>query len=661
MKQSCLLTLSLLFTTLISFHTFAQKAPMKFGKIDKAELELATCPIDQDADAMILTEYGNIGFDYDSEGYPVTEFYYHVRLKIFNKDAYDWSDVTIPFYVSNNANREKVTMIKAASYHLDGGKVITTKMSNKTVHEEQIATKVYLKKFAIPNVKEGSIIEYSYKITSDFIQNLRNWEFQTTIPVKWSEYRVSIPKGFDYQQIPRGNPNFTVQTEERVAQTYTGSSAQTEATMYRWVAENMAGLKEEPYNAHAKDYATQIEFQLKSITFPNGQFRNFATNYDSFTKTVWKTYGYADVFNGVGNGYIKKIAANLVANQTTTMEKAVTLYEHVKQRMAVQGNSYYTAQTFKKCYDEQKGKVADINLLLAIMLKEVGVPVSPVLVSTRSNGRPHPLYPNNERFNYVVLLTEIDGSHYFIDAANSNALPFGMLPQKCLNGQGLLLGGGGYRWLSLQSGAKANSVTYAKFTLTETGELEGSIDITLKTYDALRARNSETGTDDQKVLEQLKENLSDWEVSEATWSQGNEIYKPLKLSFNMQRELDDVDMIYLNPSIYGLEDENPFKSKERNLPIDFPYHQGRKFILSFTLPEGYVVDELPKPTRLTLPNKGGTFLFNISQNGQIITLVNDMKLKQNFFKVEEYETLRNFFDMIVAKNAEQIVIKRATK
>jgi len=44
------------------------------------------------------------------------------------------------------------------------------------------------KKFAFPNVREGSIIEYKYTMVSPYIFQLDDWKFQYEIPVKWSEF-----------------------------------------------------------------------------------------------------------------------------------------------------------------------------------------------------------------------------------------------------------------------------------------------------------------------------------------------------------------------------------------------------------------------------------------------------------------------------------------
>lgn len=660
MRKLNIFTLSLVFSLLTTLSLKAQQYPMKFGKVDKSDLEMTESPIDKDANAMVLCEFGTIRFDLDDEGSIITKFYYHTRIKVFNKDGLNQGNITIPYYVGGTDSKEKITSIKAASYHLEKGKVVSSKFSPKDIHHEQVTKTVHTKSFAIPNIKEGSVIEYTYQIKSDFITNLRSWDFQEEIPVKWSEYRVSIPKNFDYERIARGNPNFSIQTSTPSSITYTGYGASVPAITYRWVAENMTGLTEEPYNSHIKDYATQIEFQLTGYRLNSGGYKPVASDYKTFNNRVWESYGYKELLTAP-NTYVKDITDGLIADKTEPMDKAIAIYEHVKNRMAVEGNSYFKTKNTKKAYNDGAGRVSDINLMLAVMLNHAGISAKPVILATRSLGRPHPVYPNSDRFNYVVLLTTIGDKNYFVDAGNTNALPFGTLPSKCLNGQGWLVDPNNSGWVNLQSGAKNSTITLANLSLTEDGEISGKIDITYKSYSALSVRSSKSGPDDEALQDRLSTALTDWEVSDAKWSEKKNIYKPLKLSFNLTQELEDPDMIYLSPSVYGLEKENPFKSETRKLPIDFPFAQGRRYIFYFTLPEGYIVDELPKPIRISLPNKGGSFTYNVSQLGNKITLINNLKLNQTFFSLEEYESLRKFYEMVIAKNAEQIVIKKATE
>src|SRR5690349_22677640 len=69
-------------------------------------------------------------------------------------------------------------------------------------------------KFAIPDVKAGTVIEYQYEIMSPFTYNFRKWEFQADIPKVYSEYRTSIPGNYVYNIILRGYLQLTEKKDD---------------------------------------------------------------------------------------------------------------------------------------------------------------------------------------------------------------------------------------------------------------------------------------------------------------------------------------------------------------------------------------------------------------------------------------------------------------
>jgi hypothetical protein len=55
----------------------------------------------------------------------------------------------------------------------------------------------------MPNVKEGSVIEFEYTIKSPRFSELIDLSFQSSIPVNYSEFRTYIPEYFVYTRIKR--------------------------------------------------------------------------------------------------------------------------------------------------------------------------------------------------------------------------------------------------------------------------------------------------------------------------------------------------------------------------------------------------------------------------------------------------------------------------
>ena len=105
--------------------------------------------------------------------------------------------------------------------------------------------------------------------------------------------------------------------------------------------------------------------------------------------------------------------------------------------------------------------------------------------------------------------------------------------------------------------------------------------------------------------------------------------------------------------------ENPFKAAERMYPVEMPYTIDETYLLRLDIPAGYVIDELPKQIMVKLnENDDGFFEYRLSESNGAISLRSRIKLKRAFFQPDEYEMLREFFNLVVKKHGEQIVFKK---
>src|SRR5690606_39843256 len=97
-------------------------------------------------------------------------------------------------YKEDNYNFETARDIKGVVFNKDEyGNVEKTDLDKKNIFNENTSKYVDLVKFALPNIKDGSVVEYSYELESPFIFNFRSWEFQWDIPKIYSEYVAIIP------------------------------------------------------------------------------------------------------------------------------------------------------------------------------------------------------------------------------------------------------------------------------------------------------------------------------------------------------------------------------------------------------------------------------------------------------------------------------------
>ncbi|HAV53948.1 MAG TPA: hypothetical protein DCX41_03325, partial [Aequorivita sp.] len=94
----------------------------KFGKVSKEELLQKEHPTDPTANAAILYRETKTDFQYtqDSGWYMVTDYF--VRIKIYNKEGFDWANTTIDLYKGDG--EDKLLGLKGYTYYLDGdGKI----------------------------------------------------------------------------------------------------------------------------------------------------------------------------------------------------------------------------------------------------------------------------------------------------------------------------------------------------------------------------------------------------------------------------------------------------------------------------------------------------------------------------------------------------------
>jgi hypothetical protein len=82
------------------------------------------------------------------------------------------------------------------------------------------------------------------------------------------------------------------------------------------------------------------------------------------------------------------------------------------------------------------------------------------------------------------------------------------------------------------------------------------------------------------------------------------------------------------------------------------------YILNMELPDGYDVDELPKPSRVSYNGDEGMFEYLIQKDESRIQFRARLILAKANYKREDYGSLRDFFSFVVKKESEQIVFKK---
>ncbi|WP_276368121.1 transglutaminase domain-containing protein [Chryseolinea sp. H1M3-3] len=645
MKSTFLVTLVCLSMNFAS----AQKSPIKYGVIPLEDLKMVVYDKDSSASAVILTDYGEAYISVTSASAKLN-FERHVRIKILTKDGLEWANAAIPLYHANSSE-EKVYRLRASTYNLENGKLVESEMSKDAVFKEKFNRYINLQKFTLPNVKEGSVIEYTYTVSSDYLANFPNWQFQYEIPVRWSEYWGMFPDFFIFEKYMQG---YIAPTSYEV-KNKTAANFNTQA--HHWISKDVPAFKSEPFMTSEDDYVSKINLALSHINFPGQPVQEIMGTWSKLNSRLLESESFGKAITG--SGFLKKKAEEVTSGITDPLQKVTAIFNYVQKNLEWDGTKDTYVDNLKKVVEDKKGTAADINIILASMLEKIDVAFDMVLISTRDHGFIRQQYPMEKQFNYVICMVKIGDKNFFLDATEKY-LPMGILPERCLNGEGLVISKNNHGWIAIDAKAKARTHINSELSLNENGELKGKVNYTCDGYDAFRLR-----ADYHKKGEAdfVKEFLADknWEIAKSEFQHVNEIDQTIKqtheFTINEYGTLAG-NVIYLNPFVTGQTKENIFKLPTREYPVDFGSAIEKTYLSRIAIPEGFTVDELPKPRVIILPNNSGKYTYNITQMGNQLNVVSIMQINKSLFIQDEYPYLREFYNQIVAKQAEQIVLKK---
>ncbi|MDT0685038.1 DUF3857 domain-containing protein [Autumnicola psychrophila] len=663
-----------LFTLFLVAFSVANGQDFKFGKVSKEEVLEKIHPLDSTANAAILYKSENTYYEFNQNaGFTlVTDI--HERIKIYNKEGFDWANKEITAYQSGS-DRQKIVSIKGNTYNIVDGKLEDEKLHKDGIFDEEVNKYRLKTKFTMPAVTEGSVIEYSYSIRSPFLTNLGETRLQYTIPVNRIEVKVKIPEFFGFKlhsnlksrlifNIDKSGDTFRYTYQEANRRSngltrssdYSSNSIDYNLAVYEIKEDNIPALKEEPFVDYLENYAAYIKWELMYTKFPNSPVENFTESWEKVTKTIYDGSLGKELSQ---ERYFKKDIDELLKGISNPETKISLIYDFVKNK--VRWNNfvgYYADNGLRSAYKEGVGNCADVNLLLTAMLRYAGLTANPVLLSTPDNGIP--VFPTRNGFNYVISCVELQGQTVLLDATDPLAA-IGELPKRARNFQGRLIREeGSSDWVDLIPSTVSEEKVYTYFGLNDGLQLEGKASKAHQGLYAKRFREN-NGMSDEEYLEKLQLKLGQYTISDLVVENKVSINEDIKeaYTFTAKNPVEEINgKIYLQPFLFNAVQENPFKADERNYPIffDFPFLQNE--IITFIAPEGYILESVPESGIFQLNGGEVKYTFIVQQNGAILNIRSTLDLPKTYFTPEDYDGLKKFYSQIIEKQTEAIVLSK---
>lgn len=654
-----ILTALLFSGRLMAQETFAEHSfdnniakDFQFGDYDRKPLDMVSYDKDPTAKALVLKEFGRAWISSNGSAATLT-FEYHVRIKLFNASALKMGHVEIPYYIKDNSTYEEIrtNSVQAVTYYKESnGAMHANSVNPDSINVVKVNHHLGKIVFNMPNLQEGCIIEYKYRLESPFLEKFKTWEFQSDIPKLYSEYEVHIPNVFGYNVSLRGALKLTKDTTAVEKECFESTNLKSDCTVEDYEITDVPAFKKEPYMTSPKNVISALYFQLTSYESINNFSNlnqawhlNIASNWDDVDKLL----KYDDNFGSQLNrkGIFKDHLPAITAGITDDLNKAKAIYAYIQKTINFNGAySIYSDDGIKKALDKHSGNAADINLALVAALQEAGLNAGAILLSTRDNGTVNQLYPALGEFNYVIAAVNIGNKDYLLDATEPQ-LQFGVLPLRCINGQGraMPLNAPSY-WINVITPQTETDVYAADLTLTADGKLTGTITHHLKSYNAYKKREQvksyKTTADYFKTVGVA----SGLHIVSSSINNLDSLDLPLTEVYTVEGNLqgDALDAFVIDKPT-----DSPFKNNTRTYDVDMVMPVASTYILTLHLPANKTASIAQNEFTNSLPNSGGELNAKFKINDNTVTYTQEYQLNKTIYPVAEYAGLKSFYDDII--------------
>lgn len=646
---------------------------LKYGKPSKEELSLTSYAPDTTATAIYLFHQGQSDFVYH-DGFQLTTEHW-VRIKILKPQGVSYADVSVPYYspTDRDEGQERASDIEGCSYNMENGKCIKTSMKRESISFERINNLYKMLKFSLPAVKEGTVIEYHYKLYSDYFSHIDNWMMQEELPMLYNQYKITIPHVFIYNIELRGKDYIQVKqrdssihaTEREGGSAGVSKDFIVSAQETTFTSRNLPAIRQdEPYCWCPEDYKVQVSFDLQGTQFTPNEYKPYSQKWEDVDNQLLKPentqFGKYLSFTNPFRPETKQ-AYN---SEMSFEEKIICAFQILKKKMAWNGRYQLYSKELEKVIPKGNGNNADLNFILISILKDFGLEAYPVVLSRRSSGMLPYNFPSLQKLNtFIVAVYDINKQKYVFLDGSMDVPALNILPLELSVNKARILSPKEKeekKWVNVMALADNKSFMKIEARL-EGNQVKGHRSTILYGQEAVEYQANEKHKQDSIVSNpesngSLKNKLTVTNLKVKKQENDQALIEE-EFDFVLQTDRTD-DHLYINPMLFPHLKSNPFIQTERVLPIEFPYPYKFTMLTTLTLPEGYEVEETPQPQVIRTQGDGLQCKYMIQRQGNTISLNYIFYLKEPIFLTEQYKQLQELWTKVIEKNNEILVLKK---
>jgi hypothetical protein len=598
-----------------------------YGKVSMADMEMTSCDFEKNANAEILFDVGKMT-DAVMER--------HVRIKIFNQFGMGWANFRIeyPYFETKFG----VAEVQGETFNLVDGKVEVTPLDKKQIYIEKTNRYISTVVFALPNVRPGSVIEFTSKMNFN-----GNWYFQNNIPTRYSEIKTDFsPSAYTSFKFV---PYVTMPYAKDVGAN--NDYNQTKAMAY------VPSLPKEPFVNSSIAALQRVEFM--------GIINNYGT-WQSIGELLSKGYDH--------NQYIDvrlpdedDILAHARALKSDD-EKIACIFDYVKNNLNWNKiDDFYPEESTSYAWTKKTATLAQINWILVHLLKKTGIKCYPVITADKATGKMNPALPNILQMRNMVALIPVDSATNYVLDASDKLNMYNVIPANYLNIFGLLIDrdNESYNMVFLNSEKPVVQSAYFNVEIKPDGKMTGAAEITSDSYNRYAAEKNYKLLGEKLYLDSLLGKDNSIKITSFKMENMDIDSLPLtqKIEFSQYLAGADEHYIYFNTNPFSIMGENPFKGDKRFADIDFGYRQDFSISGIYKIPNGYKAETLPKNVTSFMPDKSIMFKRMVAQDNGTIVVRYTLDHKKSIYFAKDYDDIKAFYKNMYDMLNEQIVLKKS--
>lgn len=645
---------------MLSAHVQAQD--FEFGQLATDDQLAHKNQVDSVSNAIVLNEYGRAEFYLDDQrGQLNIQYYHHVRIKVFNKDGSRAANIQLPAYKGENSS-DFISDIKGMTINFQNGNRMETPLERKNIYEENYSKYLTLTKFTLPNIQDGSIIEYSYRVLIPRIFNFHTWEFQDRIPKVHSQFEAIIPGAYNYNVSLRGPYKITDVKSSLVKEGFSLGGWRMDCSDMLYTMNNVPAFVEEDYMTAPSNFLSAIYFELSDVYTREGAHRGYTQKWKDVDDLLLSDKNFGGQLKR--KDAFKDILPAILAGKSEERSKAAAIYEYVRKQIKWNDHSgMYSTGNIEDALKKHSGNDADINLALVAGLSAAGIKSHAVILSTRNNGIPNKLFPVISDFNYVVALAEIEGKQYWLDATEP-LMAFGQLPMRCLNDSGRVMEPKKTSyWAAIDPRQKRATHYYLSGELLPSGTLKGEMKISNAGYAAF-AKRSEIASfaSPEEYVETLMGRLPRTRMIHYSITGMDSTDEDLVETYEVEIPLFDslhFSRLYFNPFMVGKITKNPFSLSERNYPVDFGMPHEEAITIQVNMPKEFALDSKPQDIRMVLPDRNAGFRSTFKLEDGTLQGSYNMFFNQAIYSPDDYLNLKELYNRVIQLEKTDVIFKKS--